>query len=174
MLAQLRDPMNTRITHSCLGSVLSRGLLYFAFWVLLIGFKPVDLAVGLVAASAATWASIVLLPPGEFRLRLAGLARYSLHFAWQSVIAGVDVARRVFAPDMRLRPGLVGFASAYPRGPGRNAFASLTSLLPGSLALRDEPRALIYHSLDTSQPVQEQLAGEELALSRILPPTPAS
>lgn len=152
-----------------LGSWIARGLGYFAFWVLLIGFKPVDLVVGLAAAVAATWTSLVLLPPGQFRLRLAGLPRYAARFLWQSVVAGVDVARRAFAPDMRLRLGLVTFSSRFARGASRNAFASLTSLLPGSLALRDEPQALVYHCLDTGQPVAEQLAEEEAAFSRALP-----
>ena len=155
-----------------LGSWIARGLGYFAFWVLLIGFKPVDLAVGLAAAAAATWASLILLPPGEFRLRLAGLPRYAVRFLWQSVVAGFDVARRAFAPGMPLRPGLVSYASRFPRGASRNAFASLTSLLPGTLALRDEPRGLLYHCLDTGQPVAEQLAEEEAAFSRALPQEP--
>jgi multicomponent Na+:H+ antiporter subunit E len=155
-----------------LGSWIARGAGYFAFWVLLIGFKPVDLVVGVAAAAAATWTSMALLPPGEFRLRLAGLPRYALRFLWQSVVAGVDIARRAFAPRMRLRPGLVPYASHYPRGAARNAFASLTSLLPGSLALRDESQGLLYHCLDTGQAVAKQLLEEETALSRALPREP--
>jgi multicomponent Na+:H+ antiporter subunit E len=150
-------------------SGLSRGLGYLALWVLLIGFKPADLVVGLLAAAAATWTSLWLLPPGEYRLRLAGLPRYSLRFLWQSVVAGVDVARRAFAPRPSLRPGLVAYPSRYPRGARRNTFASLTSLLPGTLALGDEPERIIYHCLDDGQPLVEQLAAEEAALSRVLP-----
>jgi len=157
-----------------LGSWIARGLGYFAFWVLLIGFKPVDLVVGVAAAAAATWTSLVLLPPGEFRLRLAGLPRYALRFLWQSVVAGVDVARRAFAPGLPLRPGLVSYASRFPRGARRNAFASLTSLLPGTLPVRDEAQGLLYHCLDTGQPNVEQLAAEEAALSRALPREPGT
>lgn len=155
-----------------LRSWIWRGAGYFAFWVVLIGFKPVDLLVGLAAAAAATWTSLALLPPGELRLRLAGLPRYAARFLWQSVVAGFDVARRAFAPGMPLRPGLVAFSTRLPRGARRNAFASLTSLLPGTLALRDQPQTLLYHSLDTGQPVCEQLAEEELAFSRALPGEP--
>jgi multicomponent Na+:H+ antiporter subunit E len=152
-----------------LSSWIARGVGYFAFWVLLIGIKPVDLAVGLVAAAAATWTSITLLPPGELRLRLAGLPRYALHFLWQSVVAGVDVARRAFAPHPRLRPGLIPCRSHYPQGTMRNAFASLTSLLPGTLPLHDDVQGLLYHALDIDQPIAEQLAEEEAAVSRLLP-----
>jgi multicomponent Na+:H+ antiporter subunit E len=150
-------------------SWVARGLGYFALWMVLIGFDPTDLLVGLVAAGAATWASVYLLPPGEFRLRLAGLPRYGLRFLWQSVVAGVDVARQAFAPRQSLRPGLVSYCPHYPRGARRNAFASLTSLLPGTLVLCDEPERLTYHCLDDRQPLVEQLAAEEDALSRVLP-----
>ena len=155
-----------------LGSWTARGLGYFAFWVLLIGFKPVDLVVGLAAAAAATWTSIALLPPGEFRLRPAGLPRYALRFLWQSVVAGVDVARRAFAPRMPLRPGLIAYPAGYPRGAKRNAFASVTSLLPGTLPVRDEAQGLLYHCLDTEQPNVEQLAAEEAAFYHVLPREP--
>lgn len=154
------------------GSWISRGTGYFALWVLLIGFEPVDLLVGLVAAAAATWTSLALLPPAEFRLRLAGLPRYGLRFAWQSVVAGVDVARQAFAPRPSLRPGLISYPSHYRQGAKRNAFASVTSLLPGTLALGDEPQGVLYHCLDDRQPIVEQLAVEEAAFSRMLPREP--
>lgn len=150
------------------GSWIVRGLGYFAFWVLLIGFKPVDLMVGVVAAAAATWSSLVLLPRGEFPLRLAGLPRYVARFLWQSVVAGFDVARRAFSPSLPLRPGLIAYTARCPRGAARNAFASLTCLLPGTLAVRDESGGLLYHCLDIGQPVAEQLAEEEAAFLRAL------
>lgn len=157
-----------------LGSWIARWVGYFTLWVLLIGFKPADLVVGLVAAAAATWTSLALLPPGEFRLRLAGLPRYGLRFLWQSVVAGVDVARQAFAPRPSLRPGLISYPSHYPQGAERNAFASLTSLLPGTVALGDEPRAVLYHCLDIRQPIADQLAVEETAFSRVLRQEPGS
>jgi multicomponent Na+:H+ antiporter subunit E len=161
--------MSTTSGRQRLGSWLVRGTGYFAFWVLLIGFKPVDLVVGLVAAAAATWTSLALLPPGEFRLRLAGVPRYALHFFWYSIMAGIDVARRAFAPGLPMRPGLVACPVRCPRGAQRNAFAALTSLLPGTLAVRDERGGLLYHCLDTAQPIIEQMAEEETAFSRVLP-----
>jgi multicomponent Na+:H+ antiporter subunit E len=152
-----------------LGSWAARGLGYFAFWVLLIGVEPADLLVGLATAAVATRISLVLLPPGEYRLRLAGLPRYTWHFLWQSAVAGVDVARRAFAPDMRLQPGLVAYDCPYPRGAKRNAFASLTSLLPGTVSVRDDAHGLYYHCLDTTQPIVQQLDSEKLALDGLLP-----
>jgi multicomponent Na+:H+ antiporter subunit E len=152
-------------------SWLWRGMVYFAFWVILIGLDPLDLAIGGFAAAAATWTSLRLLPPGTHRVRLAGLPRLALRFLWQSIVAGVDVAYRAFAPRMPLRPGWVRYPTRYPRGPARNAFASLTSLLPGTVPVHDDDEGLLYHCLDTRQPIAEQLAEEEIAVSRALPHT---
>jgi multicomponent Na+:H+ antiporter subunit E len=152
-------------------AAIARGAGFFGLWVVLIGLDPVDLAVGVGTAAAATWTSLRLLPPGSHRLRLAALPRLALRFVWQSVIAGVDVARRAFAPRLPLRPGFVVYPTRYPRGPARNAFASLTSLLPGTVPARDDEQGLLYHCLDVGQPVTEQLAAEEDAVSRALPRT---
>ena len=87
---------------------------------------------------------------------------------WQSVLAGIDVARRAFDPRLPLKTGFVVYPVRYPRGPARNAFASLTSLLPGTVPVRDDAQGLLYHCLDVEQPVAEQLAAEEEAVSRAL------
>jgi multicomponent Na+:H+ antiporter subunit E len=154
-------------------AAIARGAGFLGLWIVLIGLDPLDLAVGVFTAAVATWAGLRLLPPGSHGLRLAALPRLALRFLWQSVVAGVDVARRAFAPRLPLDPGFVLYRTKYPRGPARNAFASLTSLLPGTVPCRDDDRGLQYHCLDVGQPVADQLAAEEEAVSRALPRTPA-
>ena len=63
------------------------------FWVVLAGTGPKDLAVGAVTAVIAAWMSLQLLPPGELTLRPARALALFLRFLWQSVVAGVTVAR---------------------------------------------------------------------------------
>lgn len=150
-------------------TAIVRGAGFLVLWVVLIGLDPTDAVVGVFTAAAATWVSLRLLPPGSHRLRLAALPRLALRFLWQSVIAGVDVARRAFDPRMPLKTGFVLYPTRYPRGPGRNAFASMTSLLPGTVPAEDDAQGLLYHCLDVEQPIAEQLASEEQALSRTLP-----
>jgi multicomponent Na+:H+ antiporter subunit E len=88
-------------------SPVVRAVGFFVLWMVVAGGDLADLAVGTVAALAATWASLRLLPPGLSRVRPAALARLALRFLRQSVVAGVDVARRALDPRLPLHPGFV-------------------------------------------------------------------
>ena len=89
-------------------SALIRGAAFFALWLVLMqSLKPADLAIGVVAASLATWVSLRLLAPSAGRLRLGSLLMLVPHFLWQSGRAGLDVAGRALAPRVRLHPGFV-------------------------------------------------------------------
>jgi multicomponent Na+:H+ antiporter subunit E len=145
------------------GAAIARWLAYLLLWVILIGIDPLDFAVGAPTAALAAWASLRLLPPGTPGLRIAAAVALVPRFLWQSVVAGADVARRALAPGVPLKPGFATFAVGLPRGPLRNWFAAISSLMPGTVPVADEPRSLEYHCLDVSQPVAEQLKAEEEA-----------
>jgi multicomponent Na+:H+ antiporter subunit E len=147
---------------------LLRASAFFVVWVALIGWGAADLALGLASAAAASWLSLRLLPPRRGRMHWAALFRLVPHFLLQSVVAGVDVARRALDPRMPLRPGFVSFPLSFPPGPARNVFASWTSLLPGTLPVADDGESLLYHSLDVSQPIAAQLANEEALLAPLV------
>lgn len=149
-------------------AALVRGTGFLAVWVVLIGTSPSDLAAGVLAAAAATWTSLALLPSGPRRLRLTAVLSLIPHFLWQSVVAGTDVARRAFDPRLPLRPGFVACSARFRSGPARNAFACYTSLLPGTLPVEDDGETLLYHCLDTGQPVAAELSREETALAAAL------
>jgi multicomponent Na+:H+ antiporter subunit E len=141
---------------------------FLVLWLVLAGADPADLPAAAVAVVAATWASLRLLPPGSSRLSPSALAKLTLRFAYQSVAAGVDVAWRALDPRLPLRPGFVRYPVRFPPGPARNAFSTLTSLLPGTVPAGAEPGHIVYHCLDVEQPVTSQLAAEEAALARAL------
>jgi multicomponent Na+:H+ antiporter subunit E len=154
----------------------TRGALYFGFWLLLAGpweggpgrEVVADLTLGLLAAAAATWVSLRLLPPAPGRLRFGALARLAVHFVWQSVVAGVDVARRAFDPRLPLRPGYLPYPVRLPPGPKRSTFGAVTSLMPGTLPVgTDAHDALVYHCLDMDQPVGANLTRDEALLARV-------
>jgi multicomponent Na+:H+ antiporter subunit E len=145
-----------------LGSAISRAAGFFGFWLVLTGADAGDLAAGLVAAAAATWASLPLMPALQWSLRPVKLAEFVLHFLRQSIAAGIDVAWRALDPRLELRPGFVVYQAQLPPGTAREAFCAIMSLLPGTLPCGPaEGNGLTIHCLDVTQPVAEQLAVEE-------------
>jgi multicomponent Na+:H+ antiporter subunit E len=129
----------------------------------------VTFLVGALAAVIAAGASLRLLPAGQWSIRPFALAELALRFLRQSIVAGIDVARRALDPRLPLRPGFVVHRTRLPPGPMRNAFCTMTSLLPGTLPCgSDGSHGLVIHCLDIAQPVAEQLAREEALLMRAL------
>lgn len=150
-------------------SAAARGLAFLLLWLLLMqSSKPADLLVGVFAAAAAAWLSLRLLPPVSGFLHFRQFAVLFPHFLWVSILAGIDVARRALDPRLPLRCGLVDCPLGFPPGLARNTFATLTSLMPGTVPVTDNGRILIYHCLDVTQPVVEQLWAEERLLTKAL------
>ena len=156
------------MSRTLLRSSLPRAVGFFAFWLILSGLDPADLPVGALASAIATWTSLRLFPAGQGGLRPIAAIRLVLRFLYQSIGAGLDVARRALDPRLPMRPGFVTYPVRFPPGTTRNAFATLTSLLPGTVPAGDDGDGLVYHCLDVDQPVVSQLAAEENALSRAL------
>ena len=141
---------------------VQRWAIYMLFWVVLAGTGGKDVLAGALAAAIASWVSLRLLAPGELSLKpVKGLGLF-LRFLWQSVLAGVTVARMALSPVLPLRPGVVSYRTAIPEGTRRQAFTTFVSLLPGTLPLGDDDQGRIaVHCLDDSQPVAAQLGAEE-------------
>jgi multicomponent Na+:H+ antiporter subunit E len=154
---------------SAVRASLTRGVFFFALWmVLLPSLKAGDLAIGIFATTAATRVSLRLLPPAAGGVRFGVLLLLVPHFLWESVRAGIDVARRAFAPRLPLHPGFVNCPLGFAPGFARNTFSTITSLMPGSVPAGDTEGVLVYHCLDTTQPVVEQLWAEERLFARAL------
>jgi multicomponent Na+:H+ antiporter subunit E len=152
---------------------LARAVGFFALWVVLSGGGSIDFLPGIIAALAAAWASLRLLPAGTGRPDPLAFGKFALRFLGQSVLAGADVARRAFDPALPLDPGFVAYATGLPPGPARNLFTALMSLLPGTVPLAvDASGALAIHCLDRTQPVPAQLAAEEALLVQVIGRTP--
>ena len=136
---------------------------------MIAGYDPVDLPIGLLAAAAATWTSLRLLPEVKVRLRLLSLATFTLHFLRQSASSGVEVAWRAFDPQLPINPGFVVYPCRLRSAGSRSAFCALSSLLPGTLPTgSNEEGALVVHCLDVGQPVTANLAAEEALFSRAI------
>jgi multicomponent Na+:H+ antiporter subunit E len=136
---------------------------------MIAGYDPIDLPIGLIAATAATWASLRLLPKVKVKLRLLSLATFVLHFLRQSASSGIEVAWRAFSPRLPLDPGFVVYPCRLRSAGSLSAFCALSSLLPGTLPTgTDEEGALVVHCLDVGQPVAANLAAEEALFSRAI------
>jgi multicomponent Na+:H+ antiporter subunit E len=140
----------------------ARAAFFLAFWLMISGWAPADLPVGLAAVVGATWVSLRFLPPLGPGYRLASIASLVVSFLRQSVVSGPDVAWRALSPNLKLEPGLVACPLRLPAGGKRSAFCALSSLMPGTLPTgTDEQGALLVHCLDMRQPVAANLAAEE-------------
>jgi multicomponent Na+:H+ antiporter subunit E len=124
-----------------LGGAIFRAVGFFAFWLVLTDANSADLVAGLVAAVAATWASLRLMPAEQWHLNPIKLARFVLHFLRQSASAGMDVAIRALDPRLSLRPGFVVYQARLPPGTKRNTFCAIMSLLRASRRARREIRS---------------------------------
>jgi multicomponent Na+:H+ antiporter subunit E len=139
-----------------------RAALLLAFWLMISGWAPADLPIGLAAVAGATWISLRFSPPGGSQPRIAALASLAASFLRQSIVSGVDVAWRALNPKLQLRPGFVTCPLRLPSGGARSAFCALSSLMPGTLPTgTDENGALLVHCLDVGQPVAASLTAEE-------------
>jgi multicomponent Na+:H+ antiporter subunit E len=148
-----------------------RALLYLGVWIVVDqSAKPSHLLVGMIASVAAAWVSVKLLPPASGRVRLGALLLLLPRFLWQSLVAGLDVARRAFAPRLDLQPGFVEYPTQLPPGSARSAFELIASLMPGSVPSDEREQIIEFHCLDVRQPVAEQLAAEERAYAKAFLP----
>jgi multicomponent Na+:H+ antiporter subunit E len=146
-----------------------RALLYFGVWIVVDqSAKPANLLVGVFAAAVAAWASLKLLPPARGRVRLGGLLLLLPRFLWQSLVAGLDVARRALGPGLDLQPGFVEYRTQLQPGSARSAFELIASLMPGTVASDEGFQHIEFHGLDTRQPLAEQLTAEECAYAPAL------
>lgn len=148
-------------------ALAKRFVLFALVWLALSRAAPGGWAFGVAAAGAATWASMVLLPPGTHRLDLFRLLRMLPGFAVLSLRGGIDVAWRALHPRMPLDPGWIGYRTRLPPGLPRVSFGSETSLLPGSLVAGSRGGLLYVHCLDLGQQVRRNLAQEELRVGSI-------
>jgi multicomponent Na+:H+ antiporter subunit E len=142
------------------GSIVTRLVLFGGLWWALTEGDRYNWWFGLVMVVLATMASTAMQPPG--RWRPLALLRFVPFFLRQSVLGGVDVARRAFSREMPHDPGFVEFPIRLPDGPARVLLANTMSLLPGTVSVELRDGSLRLHALDRSMPIERTLrTGEE-------------
>lgn len=81
-----------------------RAALFFGLWLVIA--RPAGLLVGVLAAAAATWRNLKLMPPHEGLGSPISALRLLWRMVSESVVTGIDIARRAFDPRLPLQPGL--------------------------------------------------------------------
>jgi len=145
-----------------------RFIFFLSIWLMIAGWNPEDLPVGLLTSALALWISVSVLPTIDIRPRLAPLARLSLRFLGCSIMAGADVAQRALSPRMDLRPGFEAVPFALPPGAARNIFLLYQSLQPGTSPTSAEGETFQVHCLDISQPIKASIAADEALFKRAI------
>lgn len=146
--------------------VARRSAGFFILWVIVAGLDPADVLAGAVASIVTAIVSVSLCPPMTARIDGLALTRLTIRFLRQSVAAGLDVAWRAFHPALPLHPGFVVHRTRLS-GRSREAFRTMTSLLPGTLPVAaNDDGTILVHCLDTRLPIAAQLAEEEALFSR--------
>lgn len=145
-----------------------RFVLLALVWLVLSRGDAGGLAFGAVAAAAAAWASVALLPPGRRRVSLRGTVGLVPGFLRSSFLGGVDVAWRALHPRMPLDAGWIAYRTKLPSGLPRVSFGGETSLLPGSLVAGARGDLLYVHCLDRGQDVEGSLRAEERRIAAVI------
>ncbi len=143
-------------------------LLLLAWWALTEG-DPDGIGFGLAAVPLVALLSLRFFPPSPLRPRLIASLVFSGYFLLRSVAAGVDVARRLLSPRLRISPGYITYTTSLSAGSPRWLLANTLSLLPGTLSVTLRGSDLELHCLDTTMPVSEDVARTELRIARIFP-----
>ncbi len=140
-------------------------------WVLIVGNPTIEVfGVGFAAGLGL----VLLLRPAPFPVRwqrfptqLIALVLYVLALFRDIFLSGLDVARRVLSPNMRLKPGIIAVPTQdTERSPLILALsANYITLTPGELVVEVEEDHMMYvHCLD----IDASLAVADQAQSRRL------
>ncbi len=127
------------------------GLILGALWFTIAGAQdPSSWIIGLPAVIAAAWCYESLSRDRRYPLSMLAVAQFVPLFFWESFKGGIDVARRVIGPRLRVDPGLVDYRLGLTLPSARVFFVDLVSLLPGTLSADMQGDMLRVHVLDLS------------------------
>lgn len=116
-----------------------RAVVLGLLWGALSGADPDYLVYGAVSVTLATALSLLLLPPSArssprgWPRQLGSVAVLLGWFLGQSVLGGLDVARRVLARPVDIDPSVVTAPFALEPGHARQLALVMMNLMPGSM-----------------------------------------
>lgn len=141
-----------------------RLILLAACWLILTDGDPDGWLFGLAVILPVAYAWHRFFPPTGFRIRALQIPLFAGWFAGQSLLAGLDVARRLVLPALPVQPGVMHIVVGLPEGSPRWLLANILSLLPGTLSVTLQGAGLELHCLDTRD---DNLSGVRRAEARV-------
>lgn len=131
------------------GELAGRFLTVLVLWWVLVEGDASTLAAGSIVAALVSGLGVRAFPCGGHRVRWRAVPAFALYFIGRSMIAGLDVARRLLTPSMPILPGIISVPVEVPDGAPRWLLANTLSLLPGTLSVELHNDRLELHCLDT-------------------------
>lgn len=146
-------------------------VVWASLWLIITGADPSSLVLGLPAIGAATWVSLRFAAndprPMTFWLGwFMRLPRFALFFLRESLLGGIDVAKRALNPT-RLSPGFVVHQPQLQQGAARLFYVNCISLMPGTLSAQLSGREVAIHSLDLEMDNAGALRSLERQVARL-------
>lgn len=117
-------------------------------WWVLTGGQASSWIIGVPTITLALWVMSRLPQAPLWPISVAGLLRFIPYFLLQSVLGGIDVARRAYSPTLPLDPQIIEFPLKLPAGRPQIFFLNSVSLLPGTLSADLNGKTLKVHVLD--------------------------
>ncbi len=147
--------------------LLTRLTLFALLWLVLAGTDPLSWIVGVPAVLLATYTAARLSTLVGADPRPLQLLAFAPFFVWESILGGLDVARRVLGPSLRIDPSLVSYRTRLKDPAARVAFLDSISLLPGTLSADFRNCVAEVHALDSDLAVVAGLKRLEGQVARL-------
>jgi multicomponent Na+:H+ antiporter subunit E len=130
---------------------------FFSLWltlllIWLVANNSLALEIIVVGAALAAVLAILFAPFARVYADIRWTPRVVLNafaflgvFLWELVLANLNVARLVFSPRIRIRPGIVEIKTRLKSPMGRMALANAITLTPGTLVVDIRDDSLFIH-----------------------------
>ncbi|MBP0049372.1 Na+/H+ antiporter subunit E [Marinobacterium sp. AK62] len=146
--------------------VLRALLLWLVWWALTDG-DATGLLFGGIVSLLVSSLSLVLFPPSPHIIRVHALPGFALFFLSHSLLAAVDVSRRLLSPSLPVTPGYLRAPLSLPEGVPRWLLANTLSLLPGTLSVTLDGDEIELHCLDLTQPVRQEVEQTQRCVAKL-------
>jgi len=148
-------------------AVLGRLILFAGLWLVIAGSDPASWIIGVpIVLLATVYGERLAIPPRRGLSPVAVLA-FIPYFLWQSLLGGLDVARRVLRPQLDIDPGFLRYPVRLSDPDARVFFLDSIRLLPGTLSANMRGGMIDVHALDAGVDVAPELADLERRVARL-------